>query len=84
MVDDRVPANFFLHLKSKLEGLDFVQISADPWLFVRYNMICLVYVDACLFFATDDTNFDAMLSKLRKSGLILQRESDIAGFLGFS
>ena len=76
------PRNFFLHLKSKLEGLDFVQSSADPCLFVRHNMICLVYVDDCLFFAPDDTNFDDMLSKLRKSGLTLQRESDVAGFLG--
>ena len=46
-------------------------------------MICLVYVDDCLFFSSYDTNFGDILSKLRKAGLTLQRESDVARFLGF-
>ena len=47
------PRNFFLYLKSKLETLEFVQSPADPYLFIRPDMICLVYVDDCLFFAPD-------------------------------
>ena len=76
------PRNFFLHLKTKLEKLNFIQSEADQCLFVRPDMICLVYVDDCLFFAPDDSKFDSMLDKLRKSNLSLEKENDVAGFLG--
>ena len=76
------PRNFFLHLKIKLEKLDFIQSDIDPCLFVRPDMICLVYVDDCLFFAPDDSKFDYMLDKLRKSNISLEKENDISGFLG--
>ena len=59
------PRNVFLHLKSKLENLEFVQSPADPCLFIRPDIICLVYVDDCLFFAPDYSNFEDMLQKLR-------------------
>ena len=76
------PRNFFLHLKSKLETLEFVQSPADPCLFIRPDMIYLVYVDDCLFFAPDDSNFDTMLQKLRNEDLTLEKEDEVAGFLG--
>ena len=76
------PRNFFLHLKSKLESLDFIQSSADPCLFIRSDMICLVYVDDCIFFSTDDSKFGDMLSQLRKADLTIEREDNVAGFLG--
>ena len=76
------PRNFFLHLKSKLESLDFIQSSADLCLFIRSDMICLVYVYDCLFFAPDDSKFGYMLSKLRKAGRTLEKEDNVAGFLG--
>ena len=76
------PRNFFLHLKSKLESLDFVQSTADLCLFVRHGMICLVHVDDCLFFAPDGSNFDSMLQKLRNIDLTLEKEDNVAGFLG--
>ena len=63
------PRNFFLHLKT----LEFVQSPADPCLFIRPDMICFVYVDDCLFFAPDDSNFDTMLQKLRNEDLTLEK-----------
>ena len=69
-------------MKSKLESLDFIQSSADPCLFIRSDMICLVYVDDCLFFSPDDSKFGDMLSQLRKADLTLEREDNVAGFLG--
>ena len=76
------PRNVSLHLKSKLENLEFVQSPADPCLFIRPDIICLVYVDDCLFFALDYSNFEDMLQKLRNEDLTLEKEDDVAGFLG--
>ena len=76
------PRNFFLHLKGKLEDQEFKQSTADPCLFIRNDMICLVYVDDCLFFAPDDCKFDNLLQKLREADLTLEKEDDVAGFLG--
>ena len=69
-------------MNSKLESLDFIQSSADPCLFVHSDMIRLVYVDDCLLFFSDDFQFGDMLSKLRKADLTLEREDNVAGFLG--
>ena len=69
-------------MKAKSEKLALIQSDADPCLLVRSDMICLVYVDDCFFFVPDDSNFNSMLHKLRKSSLSLEKESDIEGFLG--
>ena len=77
------PRNFFLHLKSKLESLNFVQSTADPCLFVRHDMICLVYVDDCLFFAPDGSNFDSMLQSFEMSTSLWKRKTMLPVFLEF-
>ena len=77
------PRNFFFHLKSKLETLEFVRIPADPCVFILPDMICLVYVDDCLFFAPYESNFNTMLQKLRNEDLILEKEDDVADFFVF-
>ena len=63
------PRNFFLHLKNKLENLEFIQSEADSCLFVRPDMICFVYIDDYLFFASDSSNFESILTKLRDFNL---------------
>ena len=65
-----------------MENVGCVQSDVDPCLFVHQGMICLVYVDDCLFFAPDDSKFEEMLEKLRGENLTLEREDDVAGFLG--
>ena len=77
------PRNFFLHLKSKLEACGFRQSDADACLFISDTVICLVYVDDTLFFATDQSHIDTVLNKLRDiHDMELEEEDDVAGFLG--
>ena len=42
------PCNYFLHMKGKLEKLNFAQAIADPCLFIPLTVICLIYVDDAL------------------------------------
>jgi hypothetical protein len=76
------PKNFFEHLKSKLLDNGFEQSSEDPCLFKSENVICLVYVDDCLFFSAKEEYIDAKIDGLRQSGLLLEVEDDVSGFLG--
>ena len=50
------PRNFFLHLKGKLEAAGFKQHKGDPCFFSTYTVICLVYVDDCLFFSPSESH----------------------------
>jgi hypothetical protein len=79
------PLNFFLHLKSGLEARGFVQSKHDPCLFVSNTVICLCYVDDCLFFAKCDDDIMGVIESLRKpepTPFELNIEDDVAGFLG--
>ena len=59
------PLNFFQHLKEGLKARGFVQSQYDPCLFISNSVICLCYVDDCLFFAKDGRNIDDMIESLR-------------------
>lgn len=76
------PKNFFDHLKEKLLDLDFTQSDADPCLFVHNRMICVTYVDDCLFFATHNDDITEMIQRLHDADMELNKEDDVAGFLG--
>ena len=80
----QAPRNFFQYLKKNLETVGFEQqIDIDPCLFISPKVICLVYVDDTLLFARNKDNITEVLRKLTKEqGMILEIESDIAGFLG--
>ena len=56
--------------------------STDPCLFIHPDVICLVYVDDCLFFAKDVKSIDAVLQKLKNKGFALTVEGDVNAFLG--
>ena len=66
-----------------MENLEFIQSETDPYLFIRRDMTCLVYVDDFLFFSPGSSNFESTLIKLRDSNLSLQKDSYVTGFLGF-
>jgi hypothetical protein len=51
----------FQELSSKLEALSFVASDADPCLFVSEKVICLVYVDDTLFYASDIADIDSTI-----------------------
>jgi hypothetical protein len=76
------PRNWFLHLKEKFAKVGFKQSEYDACLFVSDRVICSVYVDDTLFFSPRQEYTDEMIVKLEASGLSLEAEDDIAGFLG--
>ena len=77
------PRNFFNHLKGKLENIGFkAQTELDPCLFVSDKVICLTYVDDTLWFSPKQEYIDEALEKLREEGMDLEKENDVAGFLG--
>jgi histone deacetylase 1/2 len=62
-----------------------VQSKYNPCLFVSDTVVCLCYVDDCLFFSRDGSNIDAVIESLRQPEPMtfdLNIEDDVAGFLG--
>jgi hypothetical protein len=79
----QAPRNWFMHLKERLEKCDLVQSESDPCLFLGKEVICLVWVDDCLFFSPKEEFIDKLLEELQtKCSLDLNVEDDVAGFLG--
>lgn len=76
------PRNFFLHLKKNLETCGFKQSKFDPCLFISDKVICLVYVDDCLFYSPHQADIDTIIEDIRGTGMDLHKEDDVAGFLG--
>ena len=57
----------------------------DPCLFVSDKVIAVNYVDDTLFFSPKAKYIEEVMSKLRdEGGLELEKEDDVAGFLGVS
>ena len=77
------PRNFFNHLKTKLESIGFAsQTDIDPCLFVSDKVICLSHVDDALWFGPRQEYIDEAMNQLREVGMDLEKEDDVAGFLG--
>jgi hypothetical protein len=77
------PKLFFETLKEALEARGFVPSKTDPCMFVHKHMICLVYVDDCLFFGKEASEIDKMIASL-KTTFDLNEEDNVAGFLGIN
>ena len=60
------PRNFFKHLKGNLLKCKYKQSKFDPCLFISDSVICLVYVDDCLFFAKDQTSIDLSIKDIKE------------------
>ena len=58
------PKLFFKTLKEALKSRGFVPSKVDPCMFVHKIMICLVYVDDCLFFGKSGKDIDWMIATL--------------------
>jgi Reverse transcriptase (RNA-dependent DNA polymerase) len=77
------PKTWFEHLRSKLmDECGFQQSPNDPCLFYTANVVCVVYVDDCLFFLPSDQGIQDIFVKMVASGLDFNEESNVAGFLG--
>ena len=77
----QAPRNFYQHLKSTLEGIGFECLTdVDPCLFVSPKAICVVYVDDTIISAQTREDIDAVIDGLKKAGLTVEIEDDMAGF----
>lgn len=77
------PKTWFEYLRAKLvDECGFEQSPNDPCLFHTGTVICVVYVDDCLFFSPTEQGIDDIFVKMRRSELDFNKESDVAGFLG--
>lgn len=77
------PKTWFEHLRSKLmDECGFQQSPNDPCLFYTGSVICVVYVDDCLFFSPTEQGIKDIFAKMVDCGLDFNEESDVAGFLG--
>jgi len=80
--------NFFLLLKEALEQCGFVQSQYDPCLFATESVICLCYVDDCIFYSRSESDIWEIIGDLKSPKkadhltMKSEQESDIAGFLG--
>ena len=70
------------HLKAALEKQGLKQSACDPCMFVGDGIICLTYVDDCLFFGKDQAKIDEKIELIQRDGLKLTVEDDIYAFLG--
>jgi hypothetical protein len=75
--------NWFDKLKDSLLARGFQQSSIDPCLFIRKDLILVVYVDDCLLFAKDDATLEKMILSLQAE-FVLTCEGDVGAFLGIA
>jgi hypothetical protein len=75
------PRAFFIKLSNALKSRNFQQSKLDPCLFMHKKIICIVYVDDCIFFAKNDIIIQDMIKSL-KSEFRLEVEGEVDSFLG--
>ena len=76
------PKNWFLHLKERLESVGFTQSECDPCLFYQKDIICVCYVDDCIFFSKESERLAKIVDNINDAEMDLNVEDDVAGFLG--
>jgi hypothetical protein len=54
----------------------------EPCLFVKGGVICLIYVDDCLFFGRDETKVRTLVQEIQDAGFELTIEEGAYAFLG--
>jgi hypothetical protein len=75
--------NWFLKLSAIYERLGFKQSKSDPCLFLRKDMIIVLYTDDCLLYAQDTKDIDSFVKTLRDDyKLTLNDPHPIEDFLG--
>ena len=79
------PLNFFNHLRDGLVARNWTPSDHDPCVFYKDGLVCLVYVDDCLFFGKNMKSIDKEIEYLKQAKptkLYLEEENNVAGFLG--
>jgi hypothetical protein len=75
------PKKFFEFLRDKLvDGLGFVQSDHDKCLFIRGDVLLVVYVDDALIFAKDSQSIDQVITDLEAEFTLTKDEPDQDAF----
>jgi hypothetical protein len=75
--------NWFLKLSAIYERLGFKQSKSDPCLFLRKDMIIVLYTDDCLQYARDTKEIESFMKTLRDDYKLTLNDPDpIDDFLG--
>ena len=75
------PLNFYKHLRQGLESRGFVKSDYDDCLFMNGDIMVLFWVDDCIFYSNTNSAIDKLIDNL-KDEFLLEKEEDMAGFLG--
>ena len=67
------PLNFYLDLKKGLEQRDFNQSRLDPCLLHNNSVICLIYMDDCLFFSRNQEEVYNVIEDLKKPTCLMRK-----------
>ena len=73
--------NWFYKIRDVLKFRLFIQSEIDPCLFIKNNIICLIYVDNTIFFSKYQKHIDKMVTSL-KNYFDLTDEGDVYAYLG--
>ena len=76
------PLNFYEHLHQGLESRNFIKPDHDDCLFTNVEVIILVWVNYCMFYANVTKKIDQF--NFFKDLFLLEKENDMAGILGLS
>eukprot|EP00957_Ditylum_brightwellii_P153174 11658913-Ditylum_brightwellii.AAC.1 len=55
-------------LRASLEARGFTACNADPCVFISKKVVCIVYVDDCIWFARDSKDIDDVLKSFKEDG----------------
>eukprot|EP00980_Cylindrotheca_fusiformis_P002180 scaffold499_cov120-Cylindrotheca_fusiformis.AAC.3 len=70
------------HIKSGLLEFGFEQSKVDPCLFIKGNVLFILYVDDAVCLTPDKSNADQLIADLNKKGYILTDEGPLSAYLG--
>ena len=80
------PRLWYEKLKKGLEDRGFVMSKVDPCLFLSKDIVCICYVDDCLFFAHKQEKLDELLKSFKEDGdeynWELKVEGSVSEYLG--
>ena len=85
----QAPQTFFLKLRAGLLERGWTQSDIDPCLFLRFGMICVVYVDNTIFASANVKDLDAVIVSLciinsddQRHTFALRDEGEVSTFIG--
>ena len=73
---------WYLHLKSKLEGIGFKRSMFDECVFFKGNCMYVLYTDDSILAGPDQAELDKVIKDLEDANLGITDEGDISDFLG--